>query len=462
MNKVLIVTYVFPPAAWVGAHRTLKYCKYLGRHGWVPIVLTAKPIGVTFQDENLARQIPPEVVVYRTLDLDPAKLEDKLDARRLRRSKPATKTSATQYAPSGARPMNTSSGLIHRLKQLVKSILTDCPDSHMFWVPFAFFKGAAILLRKKVNIIYCTTPPHSSHLAAYLLAKCFRKPYILDFRDPWYVNGSAKRPVNKASALLQVETRMKRRIIEGAARVICVSEGERDELRAEFPEIHEEHFTYITNGYDPEDLPNSGIYANRSPRLSLIHTGTIYSGIAGEFFEALRLLVEKYPLIARSIEVQLLGEIAGEYSGVVRFLEESGVVKVHGLQPHAKALQMVRASHVPIILMGGTKYLPSHLPSKLFEYLNAGKPIFAIAAEGEVTQILRRSGLGIIVPPNAIDSVVDCLRDLIADHHASRLTRVPEQSYIRSFERAALTEKLVHVLDEVKEGGLVHQHCRSR
>jgi len=50
MSKVLMITYVFPPAAWVGAHRTLKYCKYLGAHGWTPVVLTAKPIGVTFQD----------------------------------------------------------------------------------------------------------------------------------------------------------------------------------------------------------------------------------------------------------------------------------------------------------------------------------------------------------------------------------------------------------------------------
>lgn len=456
-SKVLMITYVFPPAAWVGAHRTLKYCKYLGAYGWTPVVLTAKPIGVTFVDENLLRQLPSDVVVHRTFDVDPAKWEDKLTARKIRRSKSVAAPLAAEHAPVAARPVSERSGLFHRVKQLIKSVLKESPDPHVFWVPFAFLRGVAILLTEKVDVIYCTTPPHSSHFVAYLLAKCFRLPYVLDFRDPWYVNGSAISPVYKVRALLELETWAKQRIIRGAAKIICVSKGELDELRAEFPRLHAGRFTCITNGYDPADLPENGTVAERSARLSLIHAGTIYQGIAGEFFDALRQLLADDPAIGQSIEVQLLGEIAYEYDAAVRTLESAGIVKVHGLQPHARTLQLVHRSDVLVILLGGTRFLPSHLPSKVFEYLHAGKPILAIAAEGELTEIVKQSGLGIVVPPQSVDGVVEALRNLVADHAAGRLTSVPNQSFIRSFERAALAEKLARVLDEVREAELVRQ-----
>lgn len=456
-GTILIVTYAFPPAAFVGVHRTLKYCKYLVRHGWTPIVLAARPIGVSYIDENLLRDLPQEVVIHRTLDIDPAKWEDKLTERRRRRSSPATSSTHAVHASSEDRPAATQIGVLGRLKKLIKSLLKHSPDSHVFWVPFAFVRGVAILLSARVDVVYSTSPPHSTHLAAYLLAKCFRKPYVLDFRDPWPVSGSAQFPGDKIPALARLEHCAKRTIVREAARVICVSKGERDELRAEFPECDAERFTFITNGYDPSDLGAAGVMVDRSPRLNLIHAGTIYAGIAGEFFEALRQLVQADPVTARSMQVQLLGDIACDYTDTVRFLEDAGIVKVHGVLPHARALQMVHACDVPIILMGGKTFLPSHLPAKVFEYLHAGKPILAIAEEGEVTEILRRSGLGIVVRPHSAAKVADTLRELVAQHAAGRLTRMADRPYIRSFERAALTQQLVGVLDAVRDGELARQ-----
>lgn len=451
-NKVLIITYVFPPAAWVGGHRTLKYCKYLGNHGWTPVVLTARPIGVTFKDENLLRQLPAYVSVHRTFDVDPAKWEARLAEGKVKRRNPAAGMPHTVSGISSAGQLPAHPpGLLVRAKDLIKAILKESPDSHIFWVPFAFLRGMAVLLKDKVDVIYCTSPPHSAHFTAFLLAKCFRKPYVLDFRDPWYVDGSVRSPGNKIAWLLRLETRAKRMIVRGAARVICVSRGERDELRAEFPELDDHRFTYITNGYDPSDLAAEGSVARQSAKLNLIHAGTIYPGIAGELFDALQRLIASDPVVAEAIQVNLLGEIAEEYMDRVRQLEATGIVKTHGLQPHATTLSMIKASDALLVLMGGVKYLPSHLPSKFYEYLYAGKPILAIAQEGELTSMARQSGLGIVVPPQSVDVLVEAIRDLHEEHVAGRLNREPNLSFIRSFERAALTERLARVLDAVVE-----------
>jgi glycosyltransferase involved in cell wall biosynthesis len=241
-----------------------------------------------------------------------------------------------------------------------------------------------------------------------------------------------------------------------------MSKGERDDLRAEFPQKDPQAVIYIPNGFDPTDFPEAGTSAEALPGLSLIHTGTIYDGIAGEFFGALQRLVAADPETARSMQVHLVGEISYKYSDVVDRLSSAGIVRVHGLQPYETTLRMVQRSDVPVILMGGSNYVASHLPSKLFEYLYVGKPIFAIAPEGEVTDILRRSGLGIVVQPHSVDSVVTALRNIVADHAAGGLGRAPNKAYIRTFERVALAEKLAGALDAVRETALVRKQSASR
>ena len=452
-KRILVITYAFPPVAYVGVHRTLKYCRYLSSHQWMPVVLTSRPSDASFKDEKLCQQIPPEVEIYRTADFDPARLIERLS--RLRRRTASTPI-PRQPAVNDTAPSAAVSPLAN-LKRCVEALLTQSPDSHVFWLPFALLKGIRILLGRKVDVIYTTSPPHSSHIAAFLLGKLFNKPYILDFRDPWRVGGSLRGPGETLPTLLALQSRLKRVIIRNASRVICVSKGECDELRAEFPELQDEHFTYITNGYDPQDMVAESHTQDRSSRLTLIHAGTIYSGIAGEFFEALQQLVAQDPEVAKLMDVQLVGETASEYADAIGLLEASGIVTNHGLQPHGTTLRMIQASDVLVILLGGTTFLPSHLPSKVFEYLHAGKPILAITREGELAQIVRQSGLGIIVPPQSVEKVVGVLRALLIDHVAGRLARVPNKSYIRSFERSVLTEKLARVLDAVKGTELARQ-----
>jgi hypothetical protein len=43
MNKVLIVTYYWPPSGGAGVQRWLKFSKYLPEFGWEPIILTVDP-----------------------------------------------------------------------------------------------------------------------------------------------------------------------------------------------------------------------------------------------------------------------------------------------------------------------------------------------------------------------------------------------------------------------------------
>ena len=94
-------------------------------------------------------------------------------------------------------------------------------------------------------------------------------------------------------------------------------------------------------------------------------------------------------------------------------LEQTGVVERLGFLPHREALRITFAGDVLLILLGGTKFLPSHLPAKVFEYLHTGKPILAISRPGELTEIVQKSGSGIVVSPDSVDGIVQTLKNYV-------------------------------------------------
>ncbi len=72
MNKVLIVTYYWPPSGGAGVQRWLKFAKYLPELGWEPIILTVDPEYAAYPatDDSLMNEVPPSIKVYKTPAID--------------------------------------------------------------------------------------------------------------------------------------------------------------------------------------------------------------------------------------------------------------------------------------------------------------------------------------------------------------------------------------------------------
>jgi glycosyltransferase involved in cell wall biosynthesis len=427
-RTVLMIAYSFPPEAYVGGRRTLKYCKYLGQFGWRPIVITIKPREHAWQDEELAAQLPESVEVLRTGDIDASDWLERLARWKARRRRsaagPLTQTGA------GERPARPS--LIARVKQLISRVLLHSPDPHIFWVPLACLRGARVLMTRRVDAVYSSSPPHSSHLAAALLAFCFRKPHVVDLRDPWLGSGWVKQS-----------------IIRRAARVIVVSPGEPAELAASCPAAGPNKIDVITNGFDPDDFRSVEHSEPDFARVTLTHSGTIYRETGREFFTMLERLVAARPKLRQLLRVNLIGDIDPAHADAVRRLEDAGVVHAPGCISHRDTLASLRRSDALLILARGGTSGRSHIPAKVFEYLYAGKPILAIAEDGSLTDILRNSGLGVIVPPRDAAALERTLLALCEDLRSGDLQIQPNRGYINRFDRRILTGRFAAVLDDV-------------
>lgn len=444
-RTVLMVCYAFPPEAYVGGRRALKYCKYLGQLGWRPIVVTIKPRSDAFQDQKLSEQLPSDVVVLRTRDLDGVTIMETLSGwiRRLRprttvATSPADNTPAPDQSgrvdPSPGSANSMSPGLLARVKAFVDRLLLESPDSHVFWVPLAFLRGAYALLTQRIDVVYSTSPPHSSHFAGFLLATCFRKPHVVDFRDPWVTRG-------------RLEAFAKRLVVCRAGRIVVVTPGEPDELRAEFPEV-EGRVAVVTNGYDADDFVVDEPPAPDPSRFTITHAGTIYLDTGQDFFKAVDALITRNPELRQALRVNLIGDVNEEHVSVIRRLEEAGVVRMFGVQPHQATLAHLRRSDVLLILQRGGTSPASHIPAKLFEYLFTAKPILAIAAPGSMSEILASSGLGVTVPPNDVQRLADAIENLYRQLRADGAGLRPDLAYISRFDRRNLTARFADVLEE--------------
>ena len=71
MNKVLFITYYWPPSGKASLHWPLKIMKHLPKYGWQPSVLTVEEDTFSQQDETLLEDISPELKVIRTKSYEP-------------------------------------------------------------------------------------------------------------------------------------------------------------------------------------------------------------------------------------------------------------------------------------------------------------------------------------------------------------------------------------------------------
>lgn len=443
-RKVLILTYVFPPVAYVGGYRTAKYCKYLQEFGWTPIVVTVHPRHAAHLDVDLASDLPGDLDVLRTPDCDPAKwmawLSDRMHRLEGWVRKRVRKTEApTDYA--GASVPAPS-----RIKRLVSELLLATPDSHVFWVPIAILAGAWALLTRPIDVIYSSSPPHSVHLAATILARLFRKPLVVDFRDPWVVNQLLSSAVASSVPHARVQRRLKRLVTRSASRVICVSAGERRELLAERPEIAADSVAVITNGYDEGDIRKDDVTADAG-HFTLTHAGTLYRGCGDEFFAAVESLVRQERDVAGCLRVNLVGVVDESYAPMLARLSATGAVRHLGFQPKSVAINVMRRSDVLLILLGGGIFPASEVPSKTFEYLALGKRILAIAPDGDLSEMLEASGLGLCVPPGNPGRLTEAMLSLYRARHDRPAPAT--STYLRQFTRRSLAAKLSDVLTAV-------------
>lgn len=388
----------------VGAIRPYKLCRYLPGKGWVPEIITVHPRKGLSLDLSLLKNIPNEVVVHRTKNFDPTLIYNEYRNRLKRKEEKKYNTSNKNFMNISADGNNCIYNILYKIKNILLNFVS-IPDHQVFWNIFILLTGFRILRREKdIQFIMVSSPPHSSQAGGMLLSILFKKPFIVDFRDPWndiFV-------IKKSWIRRKIEESLESCIINKAKYVISTSETYANMLKKRLGRNNDwDKYLCITNSFEKAFFDS--INPISSPVFTMSYLGIFYPQYNPYyFFKVLSLFIERYNIGKENLSLKIIGDIDKSTRNILEKYNLLEIVDITGRVNHEEAIRIVKSSDLLLLLMGTTELTPKGwIPSKLIEYVACGKPILGIVPEGEAAEIIRKTKTGYVITNEDEEAIIE-------------------------------------------------------
>ena len=422
MQKILVITYYWPPAGGPGVQRWLKFVKYLPEFGWEPIVYVPENPNYPIVDEQLAREVPNGVRVLKQPIREPYRWASLLSRNKTKR---------------------ISSGIIsERNPSVIEKILLwirgnfFIPDARKSWVAPSIQFLSSIVEQEEIKTVITTGPPHSLHLIGLGLQQKLDLEWVADFRDPWTSIGYHKK-LRLTRASQEKHKALEQQVLNAADKIVVTSPT----TMREFEQITNKPIEVITNGFDEELTPKP-----LDDNFTISHLGSLLTGRNPiSLWEALRELVQEHPKFADRLKIQLAGVVGKE---VIASLEEFGLipyVNQLGYLSHDRVVEVQQKSQVLLLLEIDSEETRGIIPGKLFEYLNANRPILGIGpSDWDVSTIIEDTQSGTVCVHGEKDHIKAVLLDWFDQYERDNL--IANSRNVDKFHRKALTASLTKFL----------------
>ena len=316
------------------------------------------------------------------------------------------------------------------------------------------FMASSVLLGWRASgpadVVVVSSPTFFSILSGWLLARLKRARFVVEIRDLWPAIFVELGVLTNRLVIGALE-RLELAAYAAADQVVVVSEGFRaDLIRRGVPpqKVHT-----IRNGVDLGRFPSGPESSvDRDGRRARLGAGpddclVLYAGTHG-ISQALSTVADAAALLdGRAIRFAFVGDGADK-KRLQRRVNELGlrnVVLLPGV-PSAEMPALLAAADVCLVPLRNVPLFASFIPSKMFEYLAAGKAVVG-SVTGEAAQILAEAG-AVVVPPEDSGSLAAAIAALAADPQLrAEIGRVGRAFVERSYDREALAREYRKILD---------------
>jgi glycosyltransferase involved in cell wall biosynthesis len=403
------------------------------------VVLTARDADYQAYDANLAAEIPEGVKVYRSRIFEPYRLYRTFTGRTAEES---TDIATLSLDESAKRRFS------ERVSEWVRAAFF-VPDARAAWRPFAYRLGKKIVRAEHIDVIFSSAPPYTTHLIGLALHRKTALPWVADFRDSWI--GWVSAPQWRPKFSRAIEFKMERSVLEQADRILTVSHGVKEDLLGRHPELRDERWHLLPNGFDAADF--DGLQpVPKNDRITITYVGSLYGARHPEgLLQALESLQKTNSGIVEKLFFRLVGRV-GE--SIVQRIQSSPVSRLFEFIPyvtHKESLSYLLGSDVSLLIIDDAPANRGILTGKLYEYIGAGRPILALAPDGEAAELIRAKHLGWVAPPRDAAAIQQTLQEMIPILGKGEGASTASSVWQTQFERRHLTGELARILDEVME-----------
>ncbi len=317
------------------------------------------------------------------------------------------------------------------------------------FISFMFSAIIASISQKKIDIIIGTSPQFFTALAACIISKLKRKPWIFEVRDLWPDSIVGLKYLKKGF-LFKCLKKIEYFLYKDAKKIIVVTKSFKKILVENG--IDKEKIKCITNGVDCNKFhPNKN---SEELKNSLEISNNIVFGYIGTHGEAhgLETLLE----CAKKIQ---------DNNAKVKFLFIGQGSKKKSLMLHAEAnklknvifLDSVSRDEIvnywsvidySIIHLKKLEIFKTVIPSKIFESIAMQKPIL-IGVDGEAKEIIENNNLGLFFSPENVDELISKINFVLENPEEVKKFKINTEKIRFSYHRPNLAKKMLEIIERI-------------
>ncbi|WP_421797616.1 hypothetical protein [Haliscomenobacter sp.] len=242
-------------------------------------------------------------------------------------------------------------------------------DGGFFYLLIGYWRAATLIKKGEISHLYSSFRPMSDHFLAYLLVQRF--PFLIwiaDFRDV---------PVDP---LLQnvwwpgFQHWILRKLLGRAQYLTTVSEGLAQHLRTHYGRPVQ----VILNA--PMRQQGLEVQAQNFEQFTIVYTGSLYpqQQSAGPLFQAIKNLLDEGVLKESAFKLLVCGKDGALWQSWAMEFGLANILEDQGMLSQAESLSLQHGAHVNLLLSWNSPGLQGILSAKVFEYLQAKRPILTI------------------------------------------------------------------------------------
>lgn len=423
-NKVLIITYYWPPAGGPGVQRWLKFVKYLPDYNIEPIIYCPKNPNYAIIDQGLVHEVPKGITVIKQSIKEPYKFANFLSRK------------SSKSISSGLIPKKDKQSLLEKFLLYIRGNYF-IPDGRKAWVKPSVTFLSEYIQKNNIETIITTGPPHSLHLIGMHLKQEIGVKWLADFRDPWTTIG-----YHKALKLTKTSQKkhmyLEQKVLNTADQILVTSEV----TKKEFQLKTENPIEVITNGYDTHYVPKPV----KDLKFSIAHIGSLLSERNPKLlWKSLKELIKENKAFKEAFQLNLIGVVSDEVLKSIYENDLKEVVNLMGYVDHKEAIKLQMQSRVLLLIEIDSEDTKAIIPGKLFEYMVAESPILAIGPKGsDIEQIIKSTNTGCYFTYDQIHDIKSQILAYFEAYKNNTLTTSPIG--LKQYSRKELTSKLAKLI----------------